>query len=357
MNVYAIIDSFAYRVDMRRRRRRADGRVDRFPLAKLTSEEKQQARQRWDGCSLKGFQFYKAYCGKIDPNCVPADYYDFVEHVLNLRWSSFFLQHKCNLKYFIPAEHRPKTILQKIDGHWVTEDNVEVNQDEAVAMLKKHEVMVGKIAMGTGGGKGVQKFYAEDITFDNKNFRDLMQQHDVVFQKVLRQNDFLNQFNADSVNTFRIVTLNLNGKCSVLTAVFRMGAKGSFVDNLTSGGGMLVGIKQDGSFHDFGIRKSYEKVYESPTGLVFKGMKVPNWEEIKQTVMAFHQHIPYANLISWDITLDQDGNIVVVEVNLDSGELEIYQLYNGPIFGDRLDEVRAYVESRKPSLRHAMITY
>ena len=120
---------------------------------------------------------------------------------------------------------------------------------------------------------------------------------------------------------------------------------------------MLVGIKQDGSFHDFGIRKSYEKVYESPTGLVFKGMKVPNWEEIKQTVMAFHQHIPYANLISWDITLDQDGNIVVVEVNLDSGELEIYQLYNGPIFGDRLDEVRAYVESRKPSLRHAMITY
>ena len=86
-------------------------------------------------------------------------------------------------------------------------------------------------------------------------------------------------------------------------------------------------------------------------------MKVPDWESVKEKVVEFHQHIPHANLIGWDIAINKDGVPVVVEVNLDHAEVEAHQIFNGPIFGDRFDEVRKYVKRKKPMLRHSVIAY
>ena len=185
----------------------------------------------------------------------------------------------------------------------------------------------------------------------------LLKPEDLIIQELLYQSDFMASFNPDSVNTFRLLTLNINERCTVLSSFVRMGAKGSFVDNLCSGGGALVGISQDGKLCDFGIRKDYSKCYETPTGLAFKGMQVPDWNNIKETVIGFHQHIPYANLIGWDITVDKKGVPIVIEINLDSAEIEAHQIFNGPVFGDRLDEVRNYIEKKEPLLRHSVLTY
>ena len=71
----------------------------------------------------------------------------------------------------------------------------------------------------------------------------------------------------------------------------------------------------------------------------------------------FHKIIPFANQIGWDVTLDHDLNPVIIEINLDSAVIEAHQVFNGSIFGDRLSEVMEYIESRKPTLWHQMITY
>ena len=174
---------------------------------------------------------------------------------------------------------------------------------------------------------------------------------------MVKQNDFLAQFNPDSVNTLRFVTLNINRKCTVLSTFLRMGAKGSCVDNLNGGNGVLVGVNSNGVLNDFGVDKNFEKKYESPTGVKFLNVSIPDFDRIKQQIIEFHKKIPFANLIGWDVTIDTEGNPIVIEVNLDTAVIEAHQVFNGPIFGDRLDEVREYIEKRKPLLKHQMMTY
>lgn len=359
MDYYSIIDRIAYHFDMQRRRKRANSRVINLPQTKLSRNEKKIFSQNWNGWGSDSYRFYKAFCGIFDVNNVPNDYYDYAEHVLNLRWSAFFLQQKCNLGYFVPKENRPETILRKIDGHYIVEGSKELAESEAKELLLSEGVFVKKVALGTGGGHGVEKVdfsrvEAKDISL---LFDKMLRHKDLLFQKVLVQSDFMSQFNPDSINTFRIISLNINGNCTTLIPFFRMGAKGAFVDNLMTGGGVLTGVSRDGCLSSFGITKSFQKVPCSPSGVRFEGIRVPDWEDINKKNIGFHKNIPHANLIGWDVAIGKNGEPIIIEINLDSATLECHQIFETGIFGDRLLEVKEYIKDRERLLRHAMITY
>jgi hypothetical protein len=51
-----------------------------------------------------------------------------------------------------------------------------------------------------------------------------------------------------------------------------------------------------------------------------------------------------AKLIAWDFAVDSNGTPIVIEINLDSGEIQFHQIYNGPLFGDRTGEVVEYIK-------------
>lgn len=358
-HLYSLIDKVAYKYDLKHRAEKSNARGSRYGGAALTKEEKAQIKKIWGewGGNYASYGFYKKFCGSFNPYFVPDDYYDFAEHVFNLRWAAFFLQHKCHLKYILPKQNRAEVILQKIDGHIVLEDNTEISKQEAIEILKRHSVFVAKIARGTGGGKGVQKIVMDGIQDKDSFLDELLSPIDTEFEKIVEQNDFLAQFNPDSVNTIRFITLNINERCTVLSAFLRMGAKGSFVDNLSGGHGVLVGINDEGYLNEFGVDKYFDKKYKSPTEIPFKGERIPNYWGIKQQIVDFHRKIPFANLIGWDVTIDKESNPIVIEINLDTAVIEAHQVFNGPVFGDRLKEVMEYINYRRPLLRHQMITY
>lgn len=357
MGKFAIFDRFAYRLYGIRRKNHANGRVaKRSQLVELSREEKASFKSVWGDCSPLSHEFYKGFGLPFDVHYVPNDYYDFAEHVLNLRWGAMFLQHKSNLKFIVPVSHRPNTFLHKIDGRYYLDDNTEISLDEAKCILKEKESFIRKIALGSGGGHGVIRVSWDTVTDPDGLLEKLLKPADLVFQDIIQQSSFLESFNPDSVNTFRLLTLNLNGRCTLLSSFFRMGAKGSRVDNLCAGG-ILVGISQEGALYDYGVTKDYLKYSESPTGKEFQGVIIPHWNRIKQEVLDLHRQIPYAHLIGWDITMNQDNQVIVIEINLDGAEIEAHQVFNGPVFGDRFDEIREYINEKKPKLRHAMITF
>lgn len=354
----AIVKKTAVYVNDKRRREYANQRLAKLHKIKLTRTEKKLVGKTWNEWNSDSFGFYKCFCGTFNVNFVPNDYYDFAEHVFNPRWSSFFLQHKCNLKYIIPELNRPKTILQKIEGHYVFKDNIEISEQKAIDVLIGQDEFVCKVAFGTGGGHGVQKIGLHNVEDKNVFLKQLLNRsNDLIIQELIVQSDFMSAFNMDSVNTIRLLSLNINQRCTVLSSFIRMGSPGSFVDNLCTGGGVLVGVDSNGILSAWGITKSYDKVTMAPTGVKFEGLIVPNWEKIKDTIISFHQKIPYANLIGWDIAISADGTPIVIEINLDSAEIEAHQVFNGPVFGERLQEVKDYINKRSPKLRHAMISY
>ena len=144
------------------------------------------------------------------------------------------------------------------------------------------------------------------------------------------------------MNTIRLLSLNLNGRISVLSAFLRMGNKGMHVDNLSSGG-ILVGIKSDGSLHDYALDKNLNKLYVSPSGINFEGTHLSSYSFVRDYALQHHKDFPLANLIAWDFAIDEKDNVIVLEINLDSGEIQFHQMFNGPLFGDRTEEVIDYV--------------
>lgn len=46
-----------------------------------------------------------------------------------------------------------------------------------------------------------------------------------------------------------------------------------------------------------------------------------------------------SRLTSWDLSVDVEGNPVLIEVNLAYGGLFFHQITNGPVFGDLTEDI------------------
>ena len=329
-----------------RNRRRKNRRISKLNISqKLTLSEKEAVKRVWGKelrrSAFRCFEFYKGF-GVFNPEMVPNDIYAEAERLLNPYWYSLFPQHKCCLKYFISAEHRPTTIVQNIDNHFLDrEDNV-ITLAEAVSIAEQREEFMIKVAAGSGGGRGIRKVRkGDDVAAVFASYGK-----DFICQEVLREHPTLSRFNPECINTIRVLSMNINDRCDVLSAFVRMGGRGSIVDNLHSakGGGCLVGIDSEGRLAPFGINKNYERVTISPMGESFEGLRVEHYDKVVEFVKECHQrNFPFANLIGWDVIMDCDAKPIVVEVNLDSADIAAHQVFNGPVFGERREEIMEYM--------------
>lgn len=81
------INNLYCRYDANRRRAKANAHAFRFERVPLINDEKRAIKELWGdwGGKYWSFEFYKSFCGSFNVEYVPDDYYDFAEHVLNLR--------------------------------------------------------------------------------------------------------------------------------------------------------------------------------------------------------------------------------------------------------------------------------
>lgn len=318
---------------------------------KLLREEIKAIEQCWgklDKSSYNCFKFYKKM-GVFNPEMVPNSIYAQAERILNPFRYSLFLQHKCCLKFLLEDKYRPKTIIQNIDNHYIDKDDNIITKKKAIELVKCHSQCVIKIAAGSGGGRGVIKIKNTDdissiFSLYNKDF---------ICQEILKEHPTLSQFNPKCINTIRVLSLNINDNCTILSSFVRMGGLGSFVDNLhsTEGNGALVGLKPDGSLHSFGIDKNYRVVSKSPMGNSFEGVRIEHYDKVVDFVKQIHsQRFPFANLIGWDIIIDENESPIAIEINLDSADIAAHQIFNGPIFGNRREEVMEYIKKNPQKL-------
>lgn len=342
--LYFMIKQLLVSILVKKRAHSQNKSLQRKTNKKLSRSEKQEVAAHWgtlNSGAINCFQFYKSF-GVFNPKLVPNDIYANAERLLNPFRYSLFAQHKCCLKYFLPAEYRPKTILQNIDNHYLDKNDKVITLSQAVSIAEQYDCFMIKIAAGSGGGRGIRKVYkGEDIA---SIFADYHK--DFICQEVLKEHQTLAQFNPECINTIRLLSLNINDRCDVLSAFVRMGGKGSIVDNLHSekGGGCLVGINPEGKLAPFGINKVYKVVKETPMGDSFDGLQIEHYDEIVDFIKNCHQkYFPFANLIGWDVIIDESAHPIVIEINLDSADIAAHQIFNGPVFGERTDEVLEYM--------------
>ena len=132
---------------------------------------------------------------------------------------------------------------------------------------------------------------------------------DWVVEEVIQQDQVMSQWNPSSVNTIRIPAFLTKKGFFILPPSFRTGLKGNVVDN-AGAGGILANIDvASGEIYTDGVdERGHTFVSHPDSGMVFKGWKVPRWNELMSLVEEIHRNNMTSHLyIGWDFALTQQG--------------------------------------------------
>lgn len=142
----------------------------------------------------------------------------------------------------------------------------------------------------------------------------------LIFESVVKQTKQFAEFNESSVNTVRFMTaLYPDGSARVIATFIKIGRAGKCVDNAGGGGNVDVCVDVNTGVMKYAIQydgwrriKAIEKHPDS--GNQLNGVRIENWQAIKEEVTRFQQAFPYCKVAGWDIAIT-DGGPMVIEVN------------------------------------------
>ena len=285
--------------------------------------------------------WYDLFCaGKdaYDPRYIPNHIwlYYVIEHFIRLDLR-FAYADKGMYSRFLPGIKKTETVVKNIAGLYYNGDRDElITREEAKELILREEHLIIKPSLDSYGGHGIV-FYDRDKgeTFDIDRVLDGFK-NGFVAQRLLKQHPDLARINPESVNSIRVISFRFQGKIYILSALLRMGASGARVDNTTSGG-CACPIKPDGWLVEKAVnRKSEWTDKHESSGILYKDIRVPNFECVVESAKKIHGLMPNFNIIGWDFSVDESGEPVLIEYNLMP---EQNQISCGPTFGDMTDAV------------------
>ena len=163
-----------------------------------------------------------------------------------------------------------------------------------------------------------------------------------IVQRVVEQCDELKLFSPCSVNIMRIITVIIDGKSQFMSARLRANTENTIADNRITpdGRGMFViGINRDGTLKEAGRYSCGVIMHSLPHDVAFSGFHIPSFEKAVQTALKAHERIPMLRAVGWDITIDKNYEPLVMEYNLKGMGIYLYQLANGPLFGEYTQDI------------------
>ncbi|MEX0661266.1 MAG: sugar-transfer associated ATP-grasp domain-containing protein [Balneolaceae bacterium] len=230
-------------------------------------------------------------------------------------------------------------LLYKINNEVYDHNYNKITNNEYLLNLK-YPLLIKDI-IGTQGGKGIIKINNYDSLTTV-----LKKRNNIIVQKYIRQHNFFKKLNSTSLNTIRIMTLSFNGLITVLSGVIRIGKEGEIVDNQSSGG-FTIGIDSNGYTKNYLYNKNFEKFeFKKPdSDYHLNNLKVPFYAKILSFVKKLHAEIPFIGIISWDVAINEENEILIIEMNVKEQGINIHQLNNGPLFGDLTSQVLDYCKN------------
>ena len=162
-----------------------------------------------------------------------------------------------------------------------------------------------------GMGHGIELINTAKIAA-HECFIRLLKDGEHIVEERIYQDESLSAFNESSVNTIRCITVNTKGGVRIPYTFLKTGRKGSFVDN-GGAGGILAGIDAvTGIICTHGYDEFNSEYASHPdSGIAFKGYAFPKWGEMIELCIEMANKIPTVKCIGWDVTLTNDGWIVV----------------------------------------------
>jgi hypothetical protein len=216
------------------------------------------------------------------------------------------------------------------NGLFLTADNVVIPDAQVRSVLFRDTDRIVYKLDGSGQGAGI--FIVDEKSFDTELIRA---QGNGVMQAFIRQHRVFDEFMPSSVATLRFTTVvDDSGAISVRSCFVRIGRKGE--THVTAHSDVCVPIDlTTGAFDRKGYLGNWLAVDAHPdTGKPFAGVSVPAFQQCLSTVLDLHSKIPFARCIGWDLAVDQDENVKVMEWNAEHNDVKFSEATQGPCFSD-----------------------
>ena len=241
-----------------------------------------------------------------------------------------------------PDVNRPQTFVKNVNGFYY-DDKSPISKEEAISRcMNLKEAVIKPTLFGTWG-EGVKLFHTDNgfIPELDMSVNDLFTKYkkSFIIQSKLEQHPDLAKLNPSSVNTIRVMSYRRENEVIILYAVIRIGRLGKVVDNETAGGVKADIDLQTGRIKGPAFGSPTEKnMPQTDSGTVLDNYLIPSFPQVLDFVRDLHNRLPYFKLIGWDISVDTNGNPVMIEWNRSA---ELSQVAHGPAFGDYTEEILA----------------
>lgn len=316
----------------------------------LNNDQMLRIHKKWDKIAFAykinpiWQKLYTCKTGKFSENYIPNPlHYYFTEYkLINFEYLRAFTD-KNYLALLFNDIKQPSTVIRCIQGIFYQDDYATISIEEAVSFIKAEAVngIVIKPTISSWGGRNIA-FFKEKLS--EERIKQVISNYgkNFIVQRILKQHKDLSAIHSNSVNTIRIITLLMNGEVCVLSACLRMGVGNNQVDNFSQGG-IGCGINKDGRLNKVGYDRNGNRVEKHPNGFNFEDCVVPNFRKVVSEVKKAALRVPQFGVASWDFVVDEEGEPVLIEYNVGRGGIDIHQYNNGPLYGDKTDQIIDYV--------------
>ena len=257
------------------------------------------------------------------------------------------LHHYINVPKIYFLKNKGKMILfPASSGASLEDQNRWANVRDILNLIDEHSpLFIKPLAEGKGNGVcRVEKIQLEEglsgsiYMIDDKRvneqelIRYLEKRNNYFICQGISQCEYLNNLYDKTTNTIRFITLRdpETGKFKVFFAVQRIGTKQTIPVDNGSRGGLVANIDlETGMLSEAQSLHSLARYKVHPdSNNPIEGVTVPNWEAIKEQMLELAARFPNLNFVAWDILIDENDEVCVIEANKSSG-VNIIQLW-GP---------------------------
>ena len=313
------------------------------PPGALTKEQLKEVGDFWAPYSFayknnpETQRYFTLMSGRFDPS-----YVSFGLHYLYLRkfWSTpkvAFMTDKNNYDILFPDVKMPETVFHRIGGRYYDGRRNIITENEA---LERCLCYVGEgdgevilKPAGWGEGHGIKFMRGKNREENTKIFRTLPKV-DYICQRVIVNHESWRYSSCKGFNVARINTMNFDGVPKIMASYLKTAVKDSDIVNMATGAWGIL-INEDGTLGDRAVETHAGRWnYEFPNGEKFAGRRLFNYERVKETVLMMAQRVSELRAIAWDVAVDIEGDVVLIELN-GCGGTEEYQAHGVHPYGSR----------------------
>lgn len=294
--------------------------------------------------------------GKFDVAYIPEELYiPEIERYMNLFTDYVRVLEDKNVTHFLASSvgiRTPKALFSCSKGLLCDSNYNITNLDNVVSEISQMKEVFCKPTVDSCGGVGCMLLRpnGEIDLISGKKISDIISGlgNDFVVQECIHCHKSIANIYDKSVNTFRVMTYRWKSEIRLAAVIMRVGVGGMLVDNASSGG-IFIGIHNDGTLFPFAVNEYGERFNEHPdTKIIFDGYQIDGFDKVLDAAIKAHCAIPQIGIVNWDFTIDEEGNVVLIEANLDFGSPWLFQMVNGcSIFGENTAEILRWVQKMR----------